>query len=251
MGKPPVYQMNHYHLIYTPKGLGDLKIEALSLHNRYCVYAEIGAGGLHYHCYIETEYSKDTTSDKLKEVQRVPPGARGKRSLHYSNREVQRAPPGHLEQDLRKFTLGYVQKQGNQIHVKDFTEIELKEALDYYTNNKARVPPAQTSSLQGSPLEAASFPKETEQKDTLQDVYDEFEKEMFKGIQRTCEANGLIKGKDLKYFRRKAWNHWANTGKLFPVQATQKRFLQTLWAAYIKRSAQEIDLDEVKEFLNY
>lgn len=253
-GKTESIIMEHFHLIYTPKGLSELSEDALRMHNKYCVNAEIGAGGLHFHCYIETEYSKDTVSDTLKKVQRVPPAGRGKRALHYSNRVVARAPPGHPDQDLRKFTLGYVQKMGNQIYVKGYTEIELKEAADYYQSQRA--PPGRSPESPGAPLGnageagAVRFPKETEPKDTLQDVYDTFEIEMFKGIQRTVD-NKLIPGQDLKRFKRKAWNYWANTGKLFPVQATQKRFLQTLWAAYLKRSGQEVDIDEVKENLNY
>jgi len=242
--------MNYFHLIYTPKGLDELKEESLSIHERYVSYAELGAGGLHFHTYIETTYSKDTTSDKLKAIQRVPPGNRGKKSLHYSNREVARVPPGHPDQDLRKFTLGYVQKHGTQKYCKGFEEIELKEALEYYNTNKARVPPVVTARV--PPVAAEGGPVAT--KDTVQEKWLEFQIAMLKGVQKptgdvTISHIDLV---DIKYFKRKAWGYWKKRcNGLFPPAAERSRFLISIWAAYLDIIQQDVNLDEVKDNLNY
>lgn len=254
--------MNHFHLIYTPKGLAELQEESLSLHERYVSYAELGAGGLHFHTYIETTYSKDTTSDKLKAVQRVPPGNRGKKSLHYSNREVARVPPGHPDQDLRKFTLGYIQKHGTQKYCKGFKEIELREALEYYNSNKARVPPGQmraTHEESGQCAAEGGAGRSAEQtdrivKDTVQEKWLEFQIAMLKGVQKptgeiTTSHIDLV---DIKFFKKKAWGYWKKRcNGLFPPAAERSRFLISVWAAYLDIIQQDVNLDEVKENLGY
>ena len=119
----------HYHLIYTPKGLADLLEKSLP-YDRYVSYAELGAGGLHFHTYIETSYEESTIRDNIRDTQQIPPVGRGKKSLHYSLRQVAEHPLDFPDQDLRKFTLGYVQKLGNRKYVKGYTEEQLTEAIE-------------------------------------------------------------------------------------------------------------------------
>lgn len=77
MGKSILEYMNHYHLIYTPKGLLDLSELALP-YDRYVACGEMGKGGFHYHVYIETTYGIDKIRDTLKEVQKYLPAKRVK-----------------------------------------------------------------------------------------------------------------------------------------------------------------------------
>ena len=137
--KSPVQynRMNHYHLIYTPKTLGDLLIDSLP-YARFCASEEVGQGGRHYHIYIETDVSEDTVRDRLKRCQLIPQGARGRKSLYYSCRPVEPHPAEFPDQDLRKFTLGYTLKN-QTIEPNDsttfrggYTNQELIEAQKYY-----------------------------------------------------------------------------------------------------------------------
>lgn len=254
--------MNHFHLIYTPKGLAELDPNGLAQYSRYLVHQEMGQGGLHYHMYIETEYTQQTVSDKLKDSQNIPKSTAGKRSLHFSNRAVAAHPDKFPDQDLRRFTLGYIQKQGNCLYNKGFDKIELDNALEYYKENKHpgykdhvlafKGPPLIATESQGPPLE------ETKKSESIQDRWIDFSIAMMKTVpyvlSRECEGGTLDKNPNLTYhhFRAQAWNYWKkrNSG-LFPPQAEQKRFLQSIWALYLTESNRQIDLDQTKEYLNY
>lgn len=134
----------HWHMIYTPKGLLDLKREAVP-YAKMSASAEMGQGGRHWHIYLITEDSERTIRDRLKDIQQIPKVSRGKKSLHYSLREIDPHNPEYPEDDLRKFTLGYTLKNQNidnflkedHFH-EDYTQEELKDAYDYYQEQSAK-----------------------------------------------------------------------------------------------------------------
>lgn len=244
-----VVMANHFHLIYTPKGLEEMQEEALLAHDKYVCCAEIGQGGLHFHAYIVTDVHRDTVSDKLKAVQKIPSSGVGKRSLHYSNRAVAPHPDKYPEQDLRKFTLGYVQKQESRKFMKGFTEEELAEALEYY-----REQTGQNEGIRRDQIAPGMFPAEgiepcrevgSVEKNAVKDEWLEFSVEMMKGLinpfTNQCERVGM------NYFHKRAWNYWKKRNHgLFPVSATQKRFKQSIWALYLDKSGQEVDVEDLK-----
>jgi len=239
-----VVMANHFHLIYTPKGLGEMSEDTLLAHDQYICCAEIGQGGLHFHTYIVTDLHRDTVSDKLKSVQKIPSSGVGKRSLHYSNRFVAPHPDKYPEQDLRKFTLGYVQKQENRKFMKGFTEDELAEALAYYreqTEENANIRRAQVAPGM-SPAEGIEPRREvgSPEKNAIQEEWLEYSIEMMKGITELTQL-------DMNYFHKKSWNYWKkrNNG-LFPVSATQKRFKQSIWALYLDKVRREVDVEDLK-----
>ena len=217
--------MNHYHLIYIPKGLADMDVRSLPF-DRFVCTTELGQGGVHYHCYIETTETVVTVSNRLKSVQNIPAGSKGKKSLHYSNRPVLEHPPTHPEQDLRKFTLGYVQKNENRTFMKGYTEEELKEALDYYNGiieeNKARSAPR---SMGPAPVLHEEKPKT----DTQVDIWLEYQIELMKP--------GRPLGIDT--FKARAWQFWRKRNHgLFPPRARQQMFLQSIMAHWLHESKQ-------------
>ena len=244
-----VVMANHFHLIYTPKGLEEMLEASLLAHDKYVCCAEIGKGGLHFHAYIITDVTRDTVSDKLKATQKIPSSGVGKRSLHYSNRAVAEHPAAYPEQDLRKFTLGYVQKQESRKFMKGFTEEELDEALAYYrgqTEDNADIRRAQIAPGM-SPAEGIEPRREvgSPEKNAIQDEWLEFSIEMMKGLvnpfTNKCEMVGI------NYFHKKAWNYWKKRNHgLFPVSATQKRFKQSIWALYLDKCGQEVDVEDLK-----
>ena len=224
----------HYHLIYTPKGLADLLEESLP-YDRYVSCAELGAGGLHFHTYIETEYGEDKIRDTLKDKQKILSGQRGKKSLHYSNRPVAEHPQDFPDQDLRKFTLGYVQKLGNRKYMKGYTEAELSEAVAYYEAQKAKRVPSQESLF---PAEGLS-PRQEKDDEWLEYVV-HFEK-WYKTL------NGY--NDTLKHFQihaRKFWYRRSN-GK-FPVGSKQRQFMQSIRYRYFRRNLK--DSEEFEEDVN-
>ena len=221
----------HYHLIYTPKGLADLLEESLP-YDRYVSFAELGAGGLHFHTYIETEYGEDKIRDTLKDKQKIPAGQRGKRSLHYSVRQVAEHPEDYPDQDLRKFTLGYIRKGNHIKFCKGFTADELMEASQYYDSQRARrVPPQETL----FPAEGLS-PRQEKDDEWLEYVV-HFEKWYSK-------LNGY--NDTLKHFQIHARKFWyrRNNGK-FPVGSKQRCFMQSIRYRYFRRNIPESeDLEE-------
>jgi len=134
----------HWHMIYTPKGLLDLKREAVP-YTQLSASAEMGQGGRHWHIYLITEDSERTIRDRLKDIQHIPAGKKGKKSLHYSLREIEPHSPEYPEDDLRKFTLGYTLKNQNvdnflaEDHFHEgYTIEQLKDAYDYYQEKSAK-----------------------------------------------------------------------------------------------------------------
>lgn len=217
--------MNHHHLIYTPKGLADPREEAFSYAEKYVVCHELGQGGNHFHCYIVTPYAKDKVTDTLKEIQEIPSGQKGKKAVYYSHRFVAEHPADYPDQDLRKFTLGYVQKTQDRIFMKGFTEEELTEALEYYDSivkenyERTRVIP-QTGTFPADGL------KEREQHSVQGDwaEYTVYFEKWYKKLD--YEAS-------LTDFRKKARAFWfGKSNGLFPVGSHQKRFLQSIYYAY-------------------
>ena len=248
--------MNYFHLIYTPKGLAELDEQGLQGYDKYVCCSEVGGGGLHFHTYIETPFTRQTVSDTLKKYQNIAKVGAGKSSIHYSNRNVAEHPKDYPDQDLRKFTLGYVQKQGKQLYVKGYTPEELKEALDYYNKLSPHSPLAPYAVFASEA--SAGIPLDANNKiESIQDRWLAFSVAMMKGIPLVIsldEGSPLVINPNLKieYFKGKAWNYWKKRANgLFPPQAEQKRFLQSIWALYLDEAHREIDLEELKENLNY
>jgi len=134
--------MNYWHLIYTPKHLKDLSSAALP-YERYCASNELGEGGRHWHIFIVTDHDETTIRDRLKAVQDIPNGKRGKKNIHYSLRPTDEHHPDFPQQDLRKFVLGYTLKE-QTIEPADtttfragYTNEELIEAQEYYFKENA------------------------------------------------------------------------------------------------------------------
>jgi len=214
--------MVHYHLIYTPKGLDDLKVESLP-YERYVASAEMGKGGYHVHIYIETDYAEDKIRDTLKEVQKIPSGQRGKKSLHYSCRIVAEHPPDYPTQDLRKFTLGYVQKNADRKFMKGYSEEELKSALDYYHEQHS-----QLRELQNPTASIIYVDKEDDSINGQWAEYVVFFEKLFKDPIARANIS-------MPYLRKKSDAFWApkNNG-LFPQASKFRRFLKSI--SYIYRA---------------
>jgi len=228
--------MVHYHLIYTPKGLTDLHPDSLP-YDRFIACYEIGKGGPHYHIYIETDYAEDKIRDTLKEVQKIPTGQRGKKSLHYSCRTVAEHPPDYPTQDLRKFTLGYVQKNEDRKLMKGYSEIELKEALDYYHEQHE-----QQRELQKPPEPTIYADKEDESVQGQWAEYVVFFEKLFKDPLNKANIS-------MAYLRKKSDAFWAprNNG-LFPQASKFRRFLKSISYIYRKdlRTATSTYDDDIK-----
>jgi len=248
--------MNHFHLVYTPKGLAELDEKGLYGYERYLSCSEVGKGGVHFHTYIETDMTRQTVSDTLKKYQKIEKVGAGKSSIHYSNRNVAEHPKDYPTQDLRKFTLGYVQKQGKQLYVKGYTPEELKEALDYYNSISPHSPLA-PAKFSGSPLDIIEKIESSTKIESIQDRWLSFSVAMMKGAPLVVgldEGSPLVINPNLTldYFKQKAWHYWKKRANgLFPPQAEQKRFLQSIWALYLDEAHREIDLVQLKENLNY
>lgn len=244
---------NHFHLIYTPKGLDSILEAAFSKYDRYLCHREIGAEGVHFHSYIETDLDQKTVSDHLKEVQKIPNGQKGKKALHYSNRFVKEHPDNFPAQDLRKFTLGYVQKQEARVFMKGYTEEELKEALDYYNainaentaTKRGKIAPGMFPAEGLEPRREGSSIESNAAKSTVMDEWLEYQIEMMKGL--VNPFTNEVKPVTIDYFHKKSWNYWKKKSNgLFPVSATQKRFKQSIWAHYLDKRGQEVDVEELK-----
>ena len=226
----------HYHLIYTPKGLAELQENSLP-YDRYVSCAELGAGGLHFHTYIETEYGEDKIRDTLKDKQKIPAGQRGKKSLHYSNRLVAEHPTDFPDQDLRKFTLGYVQKLGNRKYMKGYTEDELAEAVAYYETQRAKRVPPQESLFPAEGIQPRT-------KDTMDDIWLEYVVHFEKWYKHLNGHNDTVK--HFHIHARKFW-YKRNNGR-FPFKNVQNSFMQSIRYRYFRRNLK--DSDEFEEDVN-
>lgn len=237
--------MNHYHLIYTPKGLADLNEDSMIYATSYAASQEMGQGGVHWHVYLQTDYGFDKISDTLKDVQKIPSGSRGKKSLHYSNRHVDAIHKDFPETDFQKFTLGYTLKNqtinpSSLTYVKGYTPEFLQEAYDYYQEIVAKR--EKPTKLPGEALVA----EPREKKDNIQEVWVDYQVCLLKGI------NQLSVGVTPSYFKKKAWGFWKkrNNG-VFPPASYQYRLLQSIWAQYLDIVNQELDLELVTNELKY
>lgn len=232
--------MNHHHLIYTPKGLKELSEGALSYASKYAVFAELGAGGLHFHCYIVTDYHDDKVTTELKKVQEIPTGMRGKKSIHFSHRYVAPTHKDFPNTDFQKFTLGYCACEEQLKFIKGFTSEEIKESVEYYFSLKPKK--LETPVCAQKPAEDSPATND----DSIQGKWLDYSVELMKGI------TPLTEGLSYDYFRKKSWNYWKkkNNG-LFPQMSTQKRFLQSIWAQYLDLNKLPLDLELTKEFLSY
>ena len=230
--KSPVHYMNHFHLIYTPKGLtGDLRhyvtrLDQISL--RYLITEEQGSGpnGYHYHLYIESIYSKDTISDDLKRIMSIPQGQKGKRSLHYSNRSIDEHPENYPQQDLRKFTLGYIQKEGVYYDHKGYTQEELSESKAYYLTETAK-----KTQYQAPTTTLEELTQKTE-KLSIADEWLEYEIFMDKAIKQISVTDQVeLKVEWFKSQNRKYWR------KYYPLPQSHKwkRFLASIIDKYRAR----------------
>jgi len=203
--------------------------------DKYHACIEVGKGGLHAHIYIITSYSKDTICDNFKEIMKIKNGTKGKKNLYYSDRLVAEHPVDYPEQDLRKFTLGYVQKNEKHIANKGFTQEELDEALKYYrdtmeSREKQFAPPAQNIVINtGS--------QETEPRETLGETWAEyvrFIKDELDKVDNTPFDMALIKRLSRKFWASK------NDG-LFPPGSTYARFTCSIAYKLKVKMTQDID----------
>jgi len=225
----------HWHLIYTPKGLEQLKMESVEYTDYVSASAELGKGGRHWHVYIKSSCDESTIRDKLKLIQKIPKGQRGKQNLHYSLREVLPTNPEYPGEDLQKFTLGYTLKNQNpdsfqeQDHFHEgYTVAELKEAYDYYqetTNRRYKPPVVNTMEV---------LEKIMEQPDGIQgewcDFTTYFEEELKK---RTLHNEQAIPVDFIKSHCRKFWRDRSNG--LLPQASKYRRFLASIIDKYRAR----------------
>lgn len=238
----------HWHFIFTPKGLPDLKREHLNGFTRYSASAELGQGGRHWHIYIESDYDESTIRDKLKLVLQLPKGQKGKKSQHYSMRAVLPHHPDYPKEDLRKFTLGYTLKNQS---VPDFREDDhyhegyerdtLVEAYDYYwgtTNQRYKA-------LEQKPLVNEEKNEESSQNTKVQDDWLEYQIYIEKAIKLRMLTR--ITYSDLRSLSRVWWGK-RNNG-LFPIASTYQRFLTSIiW--HLRHQLTQTE-DEALEKTNY
>lgn len=236
--------MNHYHLIYTPKELEDIKIEALP-YDKYVAAQEMGQGGRHWHIYIQTDYAMDKIRDTLKDVQKIPKGKKGKQSLYYSCREIAEHPELYPDQDLRKFTLGYILKNqslddGHEIMKhKGFKNEDLVEAYAYYQQESAKT---------YKPPEALKEQLQPE-KDGLQAEWADYMVFIEKEIKK-YNTGTLVCPPNTGIIRRLSRVFWSkrNNG-LFPPYSKYNRFLGSI-IYYLRHQMSETE-DEALEKTNY
>jgi len=227
--------MTAFHARYTPKGLSDNVVGFIEhlgkagYDTKYCAHKEGGDGSkeLHYHIYLEMSSTRKTVVNYIQDYFEIPKGTRGMENAHYMVKEI--------KLDLLTFTLGYVQKDGN-LTCTNMDPTGLKEALEHYLAVTAKKPiPKNITIPQGSLYpEEGLTPRDT----SLKDQYLEYNVSMLKGITQ------LQSQLTVKFFRKKAWSFWRkkNDG-LFPPAATQKRFLQSVYAEYLHKFQFDLDLD--------
>ena len=236
----------HWHLIYTPKGLEDLKAESVSYADEVSASAELGEGGRHWHVYIKATCDESTIRDKLKLIQKIPAGKKGQKCLHYSLREVKPHNIEYPDENLQVFTLGYTLKNQNphdynkQDHFhKGFSLDYLEGAYKYYqeTTNRRYKPPTVNKEV---------LEKIMEQPDGIQgewcDFTTYFEKELKK---QTLHNEQTISIDFLKSHCRKFWRERSNG--LLPQASKYRRFLASIVDKYRSRINQEQRMLIMKE----
>lgn len=243
------YRMSgHWHFIFTPKGLPDLKREHMKGFSRYSASAELGKGGRHWHIYIESDYDESTIRDKLKLALHIPTGQKGKKSLHYSLRAVPLHNPEYPGENLQKFTLGYTLKNQSS---PDFREDDhfhegydndtLVDAFAYYweTTEKRYKPPETNTLVNDEKTE------EQPQNTKIQDDWLEYQIYIEKTIKQRMMTR--ITHSDLRSLSRVWWGK-RNNG-LFPIASTYQRFLTSIiW--HLRQQLTQTE-DEALEKTNY
>lgn len=226
--------LRHWHLIYTVKTLEDLKIEAVSGYPYMSSSAELGQGGRHWHIYLETDKDESTIRDKLKLIQKIPTGQRGRKSLHYSLREVLKENPQYPGEDLQKFTLGYTLKNqnldkivpGDHFHF-GYSLEKLKEAQEYYKSQTANryIPPV---------VDQEAIDRVMAQPDTIQEKWNEYTQFFEDAIKlRSTNTNSEIPIEFFKSHTRKYWR--SKNGGLLPQASSYRRFLASIVDLYRSR----------------
>lgn len=242
--------MNHHHLIFHPRDMegtiANLTIpwwEFLDIKaDKYHACVEVGQGGLHAHIYIITSYSKDTICDNFKQIMKIPKSTKGKRNLYYSDRLVDEHPVEYPEQDLRKFTLGYVQKNLNPVANKGFTPEELEEALEYYSEiTEARAKAETEKRKEAQNLVINTQAEEKEPRETLGETWAEYVCWFKQQLQKVDNAPF-----DMTLIKRLSRKFWASKNDgLFPPGSTYARFTASI--AYKLREQMTQDIDTTLE----
>lgn len=233
------YMSRHWHLIYTPSGLADFSALSVSGNPFWTASAELGQGGRHWHIYIETDQNESTIRDKLKLIQKIPAGQKGKRSLHYSLREVQKNNPEYPEENLQLFTLGYTLKNQDMNNLREedhqhfgYSLLSLREAYDYYQTQTAKKykPPV---------VDQEAIDKVMNQPETVQEKWNDYSKFFDDAITlRSVNTNSVI---PIDFFRSHSRKYWrAKNGGLLPQSNTTRRFL----ASIVDRYRVRIKLDD-------
>jgi len=236
----------HWHMIYTPKTLLDFSAHSVSGITFWSASAELGQGGRHWHIYMETLDDESTIRDKLKRVQNIPTGQRGKKSLHYSLRPVLKSNPEYPDEDLQLFTLGYTLKnqdpdnwnERDHMH-SGYSQEHLKKAHDYYherTNHRYKPPVVDQEAIdkvmnapQGIQAEWADFT-----------TYFEVQ------LKKITISNAQIIPTDFfKSHSRKFWR--ACNNNLLPQSSKYKRFLASIADMYRARLRVDDRLQLMKE----
>ena len=236
----------HWHLIYTPKGLEQFKKESVSYTDVYSASAELGEGGRHWHVYMVTSVDESTIRDKLKLVQKIPTGAKGKKNLHYSLREVLPNNPEYPDEDLQLFTLGYTLKNQNphdynkidHFH-EGYTVDQLEHAFNYYNEQteKKYKPPV---------VDQEALDKIMAQPDGIQGEWCDFTTYFEKELKRTTLHEGQTIPVDyLKSNCRKFWRERSNG--LLPQASKYRRFLASIADKYRARMRIEDRMTLMKE----
>lgn len=223
--------MQHWHLVYTPRGLADLTPAAIP-YSRVCASMEMGEGGRHYHIYIVTDDDESTIRDRLKDKQQIPTGKRGKKSLHYSLRSVAEHPQDYPNQDLRKHTLGYTLKHqtlkpDSTTYHNGYTMEELAEAKQYYENERANMEAAKKQ------INTVDVTIKSTADESIMEQWAEylvyFEKQH--KAQHVHESSAIT----VAWFKSESRKYWrARNNGLFPQACKYRRFLASIIDLYRK-----------------
>lgn len=236
----------HWHLIYTPRELEDFSAHCVSGITFWSASAELGQGGRHWHIYMETCDDESTIRDKLKRVQKIPVGQKGKKSLYYSLRPVLKHNPEYPEEDLQLFTLGYTLKNQNMDDLRTddhmhsgYTLEHLKKAYDYYQEqtNKRYKPLV---------VDQEAIDKVMNAPDGIQAEWGEFCVYVEKELKKIRVSNEQpIPTEFFKSHARKFWR--ARSNGLLPQSSKYKRFLASIVDLYRARMRVDDRLNLMKD----
>jgi len=226
--------MRAWHLIYTPRELKDFSALSVSGSPYFSASAELGQGGRHWHIYMETDQNESTIRDKLKLIQKIPAGQKGKKSLHYSLREVPKNNPEYPDEDLQKFTLGYTLKNQDMNNLREedhqhfgYSLLSLQEAYEYYHAQTAKKykPPA---------VDQEAIDKVMAQPDSVQEQWTDFRQFFDSAIKlRSVNTNEII---PIDFIRSHARKYWRNQSDgLLPQASKYRRFLASVADFYRAR----------------